>query len=175
MELGRVQPTHPGVNSDRIWANAPVACVGTASGAATRQRRSGIAPRHSTTSGQCRASRILLTSGPIGCSAAASATLITSRTGGQRTATSIPLPRMTSEQPERYFDYDLRTHDVIPRDDLVEDERRRAWDTIDDLGLNRVGRPILPPRLDQADCRRHTTTSCRGTSLARCVSWKSAE
>ncbi len=40
------------------------------------------------------------------------------------------------ERPEHYFDYDLRTHEVIPRDGLVEDERRRAWDTIDDLGLN---------------------------------------
>ena len=42
------------------------------------------------------------------------------------------------ERPECYFDYDLRTHDVIPRDDLVEEERRRAWDTIDDLGLNQL-------------------------------------
>ena len=42
------------------------------------------------------------------------------------------------DRPERYFDYDLRTHDVIPRDGLVEDERRRVWDTIDDLGLNRL-------------------------------------
>ena len=40
------------------------------------------------------------------------------------------------ERPERYFDYDLRTHDLIPRDDLVGDERQRAMDTLDDLGLN---------------------------------------
>ena len=40
------------------------------------------------------------------------------------------------ERPERHFDYDVRTHDVIPRDDLVGDERQRALDTIDDLGLN---------------------------------------
>ena len=42
------------------------------------------------------------------------------------------------ERPERCFDYDMRTHDIIPRDDLVGDERRRAWDTIDDLGLNKL-------------------------------------
>ena len=42
------------------------------------------------------------------------------------------------ERPENYFAYDMRTHDVIPRDDLGEDDRRRAWDTIEDLGLNKV-------------------------------------
>ena len=42
------------------------------------------------------------------------------------------------ERPEYYFDYDLRTHDVVPRHDLDWDERRRAWDTIDDLGLNEL-------------------------------------
>lgn len=42
------------------------------------------------------------------------------------------------ERPEHYFDYDVRTHDVVPRDGLIEDERRRAWDTIDDLGLNEL-------------------------------------
>ena len=42
------------------------------------------------------------------------------------------------ERPERYFDYDLRTHDLIPRGDLAGDERQRALDTIDDLGLNEL-------------------------------------
>lgn len=42
------------------------------------------------------------------------------------------------ERPERYFDYDMKTHDVVPRDGLSEDELRRAWGTIDDLGLNRL-------------------------------------
>ena len=42
------------------------------------------------------------------------------------------------ERPEFYFDYDLMTHDVIPRDGLSGDELRRAWDTIDYLGLNRL-------------------------------------
>ena len=42
------------------------------------------------------------------------------------------------ERPERYFDYDMKTHDVIPRNGLTVDERRRALDTIDDLGLNKV-------------------------------------
>ena len=40
------------------------------------------------------------------------------------------------DRPERYFDYDLKTHELIPRNDLTGDELRRAWDTIDDLGLN---------------------------------------
>ena len=42
------------------------------------------------------------------------------------------------ERPERYFDYDMKTHEVIPRNGLIGDERRRALDTIDDLGLNKV-------------------------------------
>ena len=42
------------------------------------------------------------------------------------------------ERPERYFDYDVKTDEVIPRNGLSEDERRRAWNTIDDLGLNKV-------------------------------------
>ena len=40
------------------------------------------------------------------------------------------------ERPERYFDYDVKTDEVIPKNGLSEDERHRAWDTIDDLGLN---------------------------------------
>ena len=42
------------------------------------------------------------------------------------------------QRPERYFDYDIRTHEVVPRNDLAGNERQRAWDTIDDLGLNRL-------------------------------------
>lgn len=40
------------------------------------------------------------------------------------------------ERPERYFDYDMMTHELIPKDDLSGDERQRALKTIDDLGLN---------------------------------------
>ena len=42
------------------------------------------------------------------------------------------------QRPERYFDYDMRTHDIVPRRDLTGDEHQRAWDTIDDLGLNNL-------------------------------------
>ena len=40
------------------------------------------------------------------------------------------------DRPERYFDYDMKTHELIPRNDLTGDERQRAWNTIDDLRLN---------------------------------------
>ena len=42
------------------------------------------------------------------------------------------------ERPERYFDYDMKTHEIIPRNDLTGSERQRALDTIYDLGLNKV-------------------------------------
>ena len=49
-----------------------------------------------------------------------------------------PAAENERERPERYFDYDLRTHDIVPRDNLIGDERQRAWNTIDDLGLNKL-------------------------------------
>ena len=42
------------------------------------------------------------------------------------------------ERPERYFDYDMLTHEIIPKNRLSGDERKRALDTINDLGLNKV-------------------------------------
>lgn len=42
-----------------------------------------------------------------------------------------------SDSPERYFDYELDSGHIIPRKDLSERARRRASDTIDDLGLNK--------------------------------------
>ena len=42
------------------------------------------------------------------------------------------------ERPERYFDYDMLTHEIIPKNGLSGDERQRALDTIEDLGLNKV-------------------------------------
>ncbi len=42
------------------------------------------------------------------------------------------------ERPERYFDYDAKTAEIIPRNGLSEDKRCRAWNTIDDLGLNKI-------------------------------------
>ena len=46
-------------------------------------------------------------------------------------------------QPERHFDYDLETGEVIPRKDLSSPERRRARDTIRDFGLNEFDLPEL--------------------------------
>ena len=42
------------------------------------------------------------------------------------------------ERPDRFFDYDMKTHEVVPRNGLAGDERRRALNTIDDLGLNKL-------------------------------------
>ena len=42
------------------------------------------------------------------------------------------------ERPEHYFDYDLATGDIIPRIGLSANARRKAQDTIDDLGLNKL-------------------------------------
>ncbi|MCE2403758.1 MAG: TIGR02646 family protein [Dehalococcoidia bacterium] len=43
-----------------------------------------------------------------------------------------------SDRPDRYFDYDVLTGDVEPRSELSPTAKRRAWDTIDDLGLNKL-------------------------------------
>ena len=43
-----------------------------------------------------------------------------------------------SDSPERYFDYELDSGHIIPRKDLSESARRRASDTINDLGLNKL-------------------------------------
>ena len=42
------------------------------------------------------------------------------------------------DTPELYFDYDRSANDVIPRQGLSDDQRARAQNTIDDLGLNRL-------------------------------------
>ena len=49
-----------------------------------------------------------------------------------------PAAENEGERPEHYFDYDMKTHEVVPRNDLTGNERQRAWDTIDDLGLNEL-------------------------------------
>ena len=41
-----------------------------------------------------------------------------------------------AERPERCFDYDADTGEILPRNDLSGPAQRKAWDTIDDLGLN---------------------------------------
>ncbi len=49
-------------------------------------------------------------------------------------------------RPESYLDYDLKTHEVIPRSDLTGIDLQRALNTIDDLGLNK--RDVLIFRQD---------------------------
>ena len=43
-----------------------------------------------------------------------------------------------SDSPERYFDYDLDSGHIVPRIGLSENARRRALNTINDLGLNKL-------------------------------------
>ena len=50
-----------------------------------------------------------------------------------------PCARSVAERPEQYFDYDVDTGELIPKDRLSTDlSRRRARNTINDLGLNQV-------------------------------------
>ncbi len=42
------------------------------------------------------------------------------------------------ERPERYFDYDAATGEIIPRTGLTADARQRARQTIRDLGLDKL-------------------------------------
>ena len=42
------------------------------------------------------------------------------------------------ERPERYFDYDAETGEIIPMPRLPSEARERALRTIDDLGLNKL-------------------------------------
>ncbi len=42
------------------------------------------------------------------------------------------------ERPERYFDYDTETGEIIPMLGLPSEARERAQRTIDDLGLNKL-------------------------------------
>ena len=48
-----------------------------------------------------------------------------------------PCAAEIEDWPENNFDYDLLTGDLIPRTGLPDNTRRKIWDTIDDLGLNK--------------------------------------
>ncbi len=52
-----------------------------------------------------------------------------------------------AERPERYFDYDIETHEIIPKDNLHGERRQRAWETIEDLDLNRLNVILYRRRL----------------------------
>ena len=49
-----------------------------------------------------------------------------------------PCAANPAERPERYFDYDADTGEIIPRDDLSGLARQKALHTIADLGLNKL-------------------------------------
>ncbi len=49
-----------------------------------------------------------------------------------------PCAADAAERPERHFDYDQLTGEIVPRSGLAVDARLRALRTIDDLGLNAV-------------------------------------
>ena len=49
-----------------------------------------------------------------------------------------PALTMLGERPERYFDYDSETGEIIPKIGLTGDARQKAWHTIEDLGLNKL-------------------------------------
>ena len=49
-----------------------------------------------------------------------------------------PCAAVVSERPEQYFDYDTDTGELVAKNGLSGTARRRALDTIDDLGLNRL-------------------------------------
>ena len=49
-----------------------------------------------------------------------------------------PSAAVVAERPEQYFDYDADTGQIVPQNDLSGTARRKASDTIRDLGLNRL-------------------------------------
>ncbi len=58
-----------------------------------------------------------------------------------------PCAADAAEWPDKYFDYDLLTGDIEPKKGLPPNAQRRAWDTIDDLGLNK-----LDVKIDRMAC-----------------------
>lgn len=49
-----------------------------------------------------------------------------------------PAATEVGERPERYFDYDAATGEIIPKPGLTGDARERARQTITDLGLDKL-------------------------------------
>ena len=49
-----------------------------------------------------------------------------------------PCAAEIAERPERYFDYDATTGEIVPRDGVSGIARQRALHTIGDLGLNKL-------------------------------------
>lgn len=49
-----------------------------------------------------------------------------------------PCASVVAERPEHYLDYDVDTGEIQPKDGLSDIDRRKAEETIDSLGLNRL-------------------------------------
>ena len=49
-----------------------------------------------------------------------------------------PCADVVTERPERYFGYDAKTGEIIPKSGLAGDARLKAVRTINDLGLNKL-------------------------------------
>ncbi len=64
------------------------------------------------------------------------------------------------DRPERFFDYDADTGEIIPRAGLPSEARQRAQRTIDDLGLN-----ILDVRLYRLDWTRRLIEDWRALPI----------
>lgn len=47
-----------------------------------------------------------------------------------------PCASSSSRGPEKFFEFDLRTGEILPRNSLTENETARAWKMIDDLKLD---------------------------------------
>ena len=50
-----------------------------------------------------------------------------------------PCESSPEDQPENFFDFDLDTGEIVAKIGLSEQQHRKAWQTIDDLGLNDMG------------------------------------
>lgn len=50
-----------------------------------------------------------------------------------------PCACLCEDRPEKFFDFDLDTGEIVSKAGLSEQQHRKAWQTIDDLGLNDMG------------------------------------
>ncbi|MCE2464258.1 MAG: HNH endonuclease [Dehalococcoidia bacterium] len=58
-----------------------------------------------------------------------------------------PCATDVAERPDRYFDYDAQTGEIIPKSGLTPDARQKALHTINDLGWNKLD--VMFYRIDQ--------------------------
>ena len=49
-----------------------------------------------------------------------------------------PCATVVTERPQYFFDYDAATGEIVPKSGLSGEARRKAQDTINDLGLNEI-------------------------------------